>query len=257
MMNMDKKELAMMLVKAQETAIPVPEKYRQQFTVEEAYSVQELVREERERQGHKVIGKKIGFTSKAMREQFNFDQPDYGNLFLDQSYATGSAIDVSKFVAPRAEGEIAFVLKEDLSGPGVTSADVLRATEGVMACLEFIDSRWDFKFEVVDSIADNGGCGGFLLGSKLVKLDGLDLRYIAMFVKKNGELISSGTGVEVLGDPLNAVAWLANKLAEHGTHLKAGDVILSGALTGAVPVAKGDVLNVSFSTLGDVDVRFE
>lgn len=154
------------------------------------------------------------------------------------------------------EGEIAFVLHIDLAGPGVTTADVCQATKGVMACLEFVDFRWDFNVSFFDSVADNAACGGFLLGSRVVPLHGLDLRYIAMFMMKNGELVSSGAGVEVMGDPLNAIAWLANKLGEHGDRLRAGDVVLSGAITAAVPVVAGDSMNICFSKLGNIEVRF-
>ena len=256
-MQVERKQLAVLLVDAQESGKPVPAEYRQEFTLEEAYAVQVLVRDEKIRRGHRVLGKKVGFTGRAMRQQFNFDQPDYGNLFSDQIFTQGAAIDTSRFVAPKVEGEIAFIMQSDLSGPHVTVADVLRATYGVMACLEFVDSRWDFGITVLDSIADNAGCGGFALGSKLLKLEGVDLRYTAMFVEKNGVLISSGAGIEVLGDPLNSIAWLVNKLAEHGDGLRAGDIVLSGAISGATPAVKGDVFNVSFSNLGSIGVRFE
>ena len=250
--------LAQLLIKAQETAVPLGVEYNQNFASEaEAYAVQEAVRDEKIRQGCRVVGKKIGLTSRGMQEMFKTNEPDYGNLFSDQLYLQGAPIPRERFIAPMVEGEIAFVLREDLRGPGVSPADVIRATHGVMACLEFVDSRWDASlFGLLNSISDNASCGGFLLGSKLVPLDGLDLKHIAMFVEKNGNLVSSGAGVEVMGDPCNAVAWLANSLAQHGGGLKAGDVILSGAITRAVPVVKGDWLRVSFSVLGDVGVYF-
>ena len=256
-MNVDQRTLAVMLADAQETGKPVTAEYKQAFTLEEAYAVQIMVRDEKIRRGHRVLGKKVGFTGRAMRQQFNVDEPDYGNLFSDQIFTQGAAIDTSRFVAPKVEGEIAFIMQADLRGPHVTVADVIRASHGVMACLEFVDSRWDFGITVLDSIADNAGCGGFALGSTLVKLDGLDLRHIGMYVEKNGVLISSGAGIEVLGDPLNSMAWLANKLAEHGEYLRAGDIVLSGAVSGATPAAKGDVFHVSFGTLGSIGVRFE
>ena len=251
-------ELAQLLVKAQETATPLPASFRHDFVSEaEAYAVQAAVRDEKIRRGCRVVGKKIGLTSRAMQEQLKTTQPDFGNLFSDQLFLQGMPIPASKFIMPMVEGEIAFVMERDLRGPGVSPADVLSAARGVMACLEFVDFRWDTsQFDLLHSIADNAACGGFLLGSKIVPLSGLDLRYVAMFVEKNGQLVNSGAGVEVMGDPLNAVAWLANSLAEHGEGLKAGDVVLSGALTRAVPVRAGDSLRVSFSTLGDVGVCF-
>ena len=250
--------LAQLLIKAQETATPLGAEYAQPFASEkEAYAVQEAVRDEKIRRGCRVVGKKIGLTSRGMQEMFKTNQPDYGNLFSDQLHLQGAPIPAERFIVPMVEGEIAFVLEKDITGPGVSPADVIRATRGVMACLEFVDSRWDMAlFTLLNSISDNASCGGFLLGSKLVPLDGLDLKRIAMFVEKNGQLVSSGAGVEVMGDPCNAVAWLANSLAAHGEGLKAGDVVLSGAITRAVPVVKGDWLRVSFSVLGDVGVYF-
>lgn len=249
-------DLAVMLLEAQRTAVPVAEKFRQDFTLAEAYAVQEFIRQEKEGQGVRVIGKKIGFTSRAMREKFGIDIPDYGSLFSDHVFAQGTPINAQQFIKPHVEGEIAFLLAEDLQGPGVTVADVHRATKGVMACLEFVDFRWGFTPTFFDSVADNAACGGFLLGSKLVPLDGLDLRYIAMFMTKNGGLVNSGAGVEVMGDPVNAVAWLANTLSEHGGGLKAGQVVLSGAITAAEPVQSGDSMTVCFSTLGQISVTF-
>ena len=255
-MHLQKEQIARMLMEAQDTAVPIPEKHRQDFTLEEAYAVQTLIREQKEKQGVRVVGRKVGFTGKAMREKFHIDIPDYGNLFHDQYYPQGQPIAAKKFIRPHVEGEIAFLLHKDLAGPGVTAAEVYRATAGVMACLEFVDFRWGFDITFCESVADNAACGGFLLGSKVVPTDGLDLRYIAMFLQKNGELVSSGAGVEVMGDPPNAVAWLANKLAEHGDRLRAGDIVLSGAITAAVPVAGGDSVSVCFSELGNIEVKF-
>ena len=256
MMNKDKHQLAQLLLEAKDTAAPLPVEYRQAFTLEEAYDVQRELTALKVARGQRVVGKKIGFTGRAMRKQFNIDTSDYGSLFNDEVFSQGTPIPVSKFISPKVEGEIAFLLKKDLKGPGANIYDVLDATQGVMACLEFVDSRWGDSIGFIDSVADNGGCGGFLLGSKILPLVDLDLRYIAMFVQKNGELLSSGAGVEVMGDPMNAVAWLANCLAAHGDYLKAGDIILSGALTGATPVVAGDNLSVCFSQLGNIDVKF-
>ena len=255
-MKYSTQQLAEMLIEAQRTAVPVPEKFRQDFTLAEAYAVQECIRQEKERLGVRIIGKKVGFTSRAMREKFGIDIPDYGSLFSDQIFVQGTPIEAQKFVKPHVEGEIAFLLDEDLQGPGITVADVHRATKGVMACLEFVDFRWAFTPTFYDSVADNAACGGLLLGSKLVPLNELDLRYIAMFMTKNGRLVNSGAGIEVMGDPVNAVAWLANTLAEHGGGLKAGQIVLSGAITAAEPVQSGDSMTVCFSTLGQISVEF-
>jgi len=216
-----------------------------------------FVKDEKIRSGRKVIGKKIGFTSQAMRKQFGINQPDYGNLFDDQIFQQGSPIQTVNLIDPRIEGEIAFVLKNDIAGPGITIADVCRATYGIMASIEIVDSRFGSGIKFEDSIADNASCGGVVLGSSVLNLEGLDMRYLGMFIEKDGLLQSPGTAVEVMGNPLNALAWLANKLAEHNTYLKAGDIILSGAITGAVTVTKGDVVNVSFSRLGSIQIRLE
>ncbi|MCC8195034.1 MAG: hypothetical protein LIP28_10350, partial [Deltaproteobacteria bacterium] len=187
-------ELARLLAAAEDDARPLGIEYRQNFTtVAQAYAVQEAVRDIKVRRGGRVVGKKIGLTSRAMQRQFDVTRPDYGNLFSDQLYPQGEPIPAAKFIRPMVEGEIAFVLKDDLQGPGVTPADVVQASRGVMACLEFVDFRWDVppKFDVFHSIADNASCGGFLLGSKLVPLENLDLRHIAMFVEKNVVLVSS------------------------------------------------------------------
>lgn len=256
MLTMDKKEIAKMLLKAHEEAKPIPLEYRQDFTIEEAYAVQTEVMKEKIARGGRVIGKKIGFTGRGMRKQFGIDTPDYGNIFDDEIYAQGTAIEAGKFISPRVEGEIAFLLKKDLSGPNCTVYDVIQATDGIMACLEFVDSRWGSNFTFIDSVADNGGCGGFLLGSKFRKLEEIDLRTIGMYMTKNGELVHSGAGVEVMGDPINAVVWLANQLAEHGSSMKAGDIVLSGAVTASVPVEAGDCMNICFAELGNIEVKF-
>lgn len=257
---MEFKHMALLLIEAEKAAKPLEKKVTEihpGFSLAEAYEIQTLVKDEKIRSGRKVIGKKIGFTSQAMRRQFSINQPDYGNLFDDQIFHQGTPIQTLNLIDPRIEGEIAFVLKDDLVGPGITIADVFRATSGIMAAIEIVDSRFGAGIKFEDSIADNASCGGFVLGSRVLNLEGLDLRYLGMFIEKNGLLQSSGTAVEVMGNPLNAVAWLANQLAEHNTRLKAGDIILSGAITGAVPVANGDVINVSFNKLGNIQVRFE
>ncbi len=257
MLTIEKEKLAQLLFDAKKNAKEVDRAYRQKMTLEEAYDVQRELTKLKVASGQRVIGKKIGFTGKAMRKQFNIDQPDYGSLFADELFVQGTPIDTSKFISPKVEGEIAFLMKEDLKGPNCNVYDVLRATEGVMACLEFVDGRWGTDgITFIDSVADNGGCGGFLLGSKMLRLVDLDLRAEGMYMLKNGELMASGCGVEVLGDPLNAVAWLADCLARHGDYIHAGDILLSGALCGALPAAPGDNMSICFSRLGTIDIKF-
>jgi 2-keto-4-pentenoate hydratase len=257
---MDLKKMALSLIEAEKNVKPLEKPFTAmypEFSLAEAYEIQTLIKDEKIRGGRKVIGKKIGFTGQAMRKQFGINQPDYGNLFDNQIFNIGVPISTANLIDPKIEGEIAFILKDDLAGPYVTISDVCRATYGIMASIELLDSRFGGQIKFEDSIADNATACGIVLGSSLLNLEGLDLRYLGMFIEKNGLLQSSGTGVEVMGNPLAAVAWLANKLSEHGTQLQAGDIILSGAITGAVSVNKGDVINVSFSKLGNILLHFE
>ena len=167
------------------------------------------------------------------------------------------AIDTSTLIQPKAEGEIAFVLKKDLMGPGVTAADVMAATEGVMACFEIVDSRIrDWKIQIQDTVADNASCGVFVLGDRLVDPRDVDLATCGMVLEKNGEIVATGAGAAALGHPANAVAWLANTLGRLGMGLKAGEVVLSGSLGIMVPVQAGDSLRVTIGGIGGCSVRF-
>lgn len=228
------------------------------FTVEQAYAVQlGGVAIRRERDSLKVVGKKIGLTSIAMQKLIGVDQPDYGHLFDDMLVREGEPVSCSRLLSPRVEGEVAFVLKRGLKGPGVTIADVLRATEGVMASIEIVDSRVrDWKIKLQDSVADNASSARFVVGSRLVDLAGIDLRLVGMVLEKNGEVVNTGAGAAVFGHPAASVAWLANKIAEFGVALEEGEIILSGALTAAVDARANDSFLISFGGLGTVGVRF-
>jgi 2-oxopent-4-enoate/cis-2-oxohex-4-enoate hydratase len=160
-------------------------------------------------------------------------------------------------IQPKAEGEIAFILKHDLMGPGISAADVLRATDGVMACFEIVDSRIrDWKIKIQDTVADNASCGAFVLGDRMVDARSLDLRTCGMVLEKNGEVVVTGAGAATLASPVNAVAWLANTLGKLGMPLKAGEIVLSGALGAMVPVRAGDNLRVTIGGIGSCSVRF-
>ncbi|MBT8140549.1 MAG: fumarylacetoacetate hydrolase family protein [Gammaproteobacteria bacterium] len=195
-----------------------------------------------ERDGEKVVGKKIGVTSAAVQEMLGVFQPDFGFLTDAMAYANGAAIPVTgNLIQPRAEGEIAFRLKADLQGPGVTEADVLAATECIMPCFEIVDSRIDnWQIKIQDTVADNASCGVFVLGDAEIDPKGVDLAQLEINVLKNGERISSGKGAAVQGNPLTAVAWLANTLGEFGIPFLAGELILSGSLVPLEPVTAGD-----------------
>ena len=235
---------------------PLSEKYPD-MTIEDAYQVQVAMLSHRLSRGARVIGKKIGVTSQAVMSMLNVYQPDFGYLLDDMVFAEGAAIPTSKMIAPRAEGEIAFVLKKDLIGPGVTNADVLAATEGVMACFEIVDSRIkDWKIKIQDTVSDNASCGAFVLGNELVCPSEVDLINCGMVLEKNGEIVATGAGAAALGSPVNAVAWLANTLGRLGIPLKAGEVILSGSLAPLIPVVAGDYLRMSINGVGTCAVRF-
>jgi len=225
--------------------------------VADAYAVQQRLNARRLDAGERIIGKKIGVTSQAVMNMLGVHQPDFGMLTDAMVYNEGEAIPAARLIQPKAEGEIAFVLKRDLQGPGVTAADVLAATEGVMACFEIVDSRIrDWKIRIQDTVADNASCGVFVLGDRLMDPRKVDLATCGMVLEKNGEITVTGAGAATLGSPLTAVAWLANTLGRMGVTLRAGEVILSGALGAMVPVQRGDALRVAIGGIGGCSVRF-
>lgn len=227
------------------------------ISIDDAYAIQQRMMKRRLDAGEKVVGKKIGVTSKAVMNMLGVFQPDFGWLTDGMVYNEGEAIEASTLIQPKAEGEIAFVLKKTLQGPGVTAADVMAATEGVMACFEIVDSRiQDWKIKIQDTVADNASCGVFVLGDRLVDIRDVDLATCGMVLEKNGEIVATGAGAAALGHPANAVAWLANTLGAHGIALEAGEVVLSGSLAIMVPVKAGDNLRVSIGGIGSCSVRF-
>ena len=228
------------------------------ISIDDAYHISLRMLERRQAEGARVIGKKIGVTSKAVQSMLNVHQPDFGYLTDDMVFNSGEVMPISeRLIAPRAEGEIAFILKKDLMGPSVTNADVLAATECVMPCFEIVDSRIkDWNIAIQDTVADNASCGLFVLGEEAVSPRKVDLVTCGMVVEKNGAIISTGAGAAALGSPVNCVAWLANTLGEFGISLKAGEVILSGSLVPLEPVQAGDSLRVDIGGIGSASVRF-
>ncbi len=227
------------------------------ITVDEAYRVQLRITEVKKSGGQVVVGKKIGITSRAMQAMLGVNEPDYGHILDGMVVAEGEMIRTADLIQPRIEGEIAFVLKEDLEGPGVTLPDVIRCSEGVIPALEVIDSRiMDWKIKLPDTVADNASSARIILGGKITPVLGLDLRTVGMVLEKNGEITATAAGAAVLGHPAQAVAWLANKLAAYRISLAKGEVILSGSLTAAVPVAVGNFIRADFGRLGDVKIKF-
>jgi 2-oxopent-4-enoate/cis-2-oxohex-4-enoate hydratase len=229
-----------------------------QISIEDAYHVQQRMIARRLADGERIVGKKIGVTSAAVMNMLGVYQPDFGYLLDAMVLNEGEAIDSAGLIQPKAEGEIAFVLKRDLMGPGVTNAEVLAATECVMPCFEIVDSRIrDWKIKIQDTVADNASCGVFVLGDRAIDPRRIDLGTCGMVLEKNGEIVATGAGAAALGSPLNAVAWLANTLGRLGIGLKAGEVVLSGALAAMSPAVRGDHFRVTIGGLGSCSVRFQ
>ena len=227
------------------------------ITVQDAYQIQLRMIQRRVDAGETIVGKKIGVTSKVVMDMLKVDQPDFGQMTSGMVFSEGEAIRADSMIAPRAEAEVAFILKSDLMGPGVTAADVLRATDFVVPCFEIVDSRIkDWKIKIQDTVADNASCGVLTLGGVRKSPRQLDLALAGMVLEKNGDIVSTSTGAAVQGSPVNAVAWLANTLGRLGIGLKAGEIILSGSQSPLIPVKAGDSLYCSVGGLGGTSVRF-
>jgi 2-keto-4-pentenoate hydratase len=251
--------LAQMLLEAEQKKRPIPPLTETDpgISVDEAYRIQLRVIEMKKSSGQVVVGKKIGITSRAMQAMLGVDEPDYGHILNGMVIMEGERIPTTDLIQPRIEGELAFVLKADLQGPGVTLGDVIRCSEGLIPALEIIDSRVvDWKIKLPDTVADNASSARIVLGGTITPVFSLDLRTVGMVLEKNGEVVATAAGAAVLGNPAQAVAWLANKLAVYGIMLRKGEVILSGSLTAAVPVNAGDFIRADFGLLGDVKIKF-
>jgi 2-keto-4-pentenoate hydratase len=207
--------------------------------------------------GATVIGRKVGLTNLAVQAQLGVDRPDFGVLLSSMDCPPGAPIDVTRLLQPKIEAEIAFVLARDMTGAEIGPADVVAATGWVVAALEIVDSRiagWDI--DIVDTVADNASSGLFTLGAVRRRVDGLDLPSLAMTMNRDGEVVSTGSGAACLGDPVNAVVWLASTARDFGQPLRAGDVVLSGALGPMVPVRPGDRFEARITGLGTVSAVF-
>lgn len=240
------------------TLPPLTDRYPA-IEIEDAYHISHAMLQCRlERDGEKIVGKKIGVTSRAVQDMLGVFQPDFGFLTDVMEVQNEGKVKIAgTLIQPRAEAEIAFLLKSDLKGPGVTEADVLAATECILPCFEIVDSRIDnWKIKIQDTIADNASCGVFVLGNERLDPHNLDLPNLTVNVFKNGKQISTGQGSAVQGNPLTAVAWLANTLGEFGIPFKAGEVILSGSLVPLEPVVAGDEMHVELVGLGSSTITF-
>lgn len=225
--------------------------------VTDAYEIQLINTRSRVASGESVRGHKVGLTSRAMQQMLGVDEPDYGHLFAEMFVPEGSVLEASDLCQPRVEIEVAFVLNQSLQGPGVTVADVLRATAFVLPAIEIIDSRVrDWKITLPDTIADNASSARVVLGGNATPPDRVDLRLLGCILRRNGEIAETGASGAALGNPATAVAWLANKLGQLGVVLEAGHVVMPGACTRAVDVVAGDVIRGDFDELGSVSVAF-
>lgn len=225
--------------------------------IADAYAVQQELVAGWISSGQRVVGHKVGLTSAAMQRMLGVGEPDFGHLLDPMMLDETTPIDVDQFIAPRVEPEIAFVLGRTLRGPGVTVVDALRATEYVVPALELIDSRIaDWKIKLADTIADNASSAAFVVGATPVPIADVDLRLLGCNLLRNGHVVATGAGGAVLGHPIRALVWLANVLGKYGTALEAGQVVLSGSCTQAIPIQPGDMFRAVFAGLGDVTAIF-
>jgi 2-keto-4-pentenoate hydratase len=206
--------------------------------------------------GDRIVGHKVGLTSKPMQKMVGVDSPDYGPVLASTIYRDGDTIPASRFIAPKIEAEIVFVIGERLEGPGVTVTQAHSAIAGAVAAMEIVDSRIaDWRIKLADTVADLASNGAMATTSRIVPITDIDTRLVGMTLTRNGELIDTGAGAAALGDPVAVVAWLANVLGGDGVALEPGHLIMTGALHAAVPMTPGDVFRAEFDRLGPITVR--
>lgn len=224
--------------------------------LEAAYAVAELNTHDRIAQGARIVGLKVGLTSKAVQQQLGVDQPDFGVLFDDMEFLSGQDVPAARLMQPKVEAEVAFVVGRDLASARPSYGEFLGAIAYALPALEIVDSAIaDWKISLVDTVADNASCGVYVLGDQPVETGHLLLGEVGMTMTKNGQTVSVGTGAACLGHPLRAAYWLALTMAKRSQGLRAGQVILSGALGPMVPVAAGDVVHAQIGALGSVSCR--
>ena len=236
--------------------IPQLSKTYEGIELADAYAIQQLWLDRRVAAGARLVGRKIGLTSRAMQMASNFTEPDYGYLTDDMMFTDGAQIEAARFMSPRLEVELAFIMGRDLAGPGCTVADVMRATEFITPAMELIAYRTLVPRVIVDTIADNAAAGAIVTGGRLVRPFDVDIRWIGATLSKNGIIEESGVSAAVMGHPAAGMAWLVNKLALHGSGLKAGQIVLAGSFTRPVSVAAGDVIQADYGALGSLGLRF-
>jgi len=226
-------------------------------TVEDSYAIQGVWRDGNLAAGRRLVGRKIGLTSKAMQQATGITEPDYGVMFEDTVYATGSTIDASQFSNVRIEVELAFVLKTPLEGPDCTLDDALAAIDYAVPALEVLNSHIELEGRtIVDTISDNAAYGAMVLGTVNKRPDEIDLRWVPGVLSRNGEIEETGVAAGVLGHPVTGAAWLANKFAQHGARLEAGEIILAGSFTRPMWVGRGDSVRCDYGPMGVIECRF-
>lgn len=243
--------------------IPLISARRDGLTMQDAYAIQQAFVAAKKKAGSTPKGWKIGLTSRAMQSALGIDIPDSGVLFDDMFFDSGATIPADRFIEPRIEAEIAFVMADDLEGPGVTIHDVLRATEFVAPALEILDTRilrrdpqTGRTRTVVDTIADNAANAGIVLGTRAMHPADVDLRWIGAIVSRNGTVEETGLGAGVLDNPLRGIAWLANRLAENGESIKAAEVLLSGSFIRPIEAPHGSTISADYGPFGTVSCHF-
>lgn len=258
-------QIAQQLEKSEESKEQLPQISLQypNMTVNDSYAIQKAWIELKLKKGHQLRGHKVGLTSRAMQMASNITEPDFGVLMDYMFYADGARLPIEKFIVPRVEVELAFILGKDLTGPDVTLLDVYKATEYVMPALEIIDARFQqidpttkATRKVFDTIADNAANAAVVMGGRPIKVDEFDLRWVGSILSLNGQIEETGVAAGVLNHPGNGVVWLANKLGKLGVSLKAGQVILSGSFTRPVAAQDGDVFSADYGPLGMIQCQF-
>lgn len=228
-----------------------------ELDVSDAYAIQTYNTDRHVAAGASIRGRKIGLTARPMQELLGVNEPDFGVLLDTMFVEDGDEIDITSLVQPRVEAEMAFVLERDLAGPGVTTANALAAIAGVLPAIEIVDSRVkDWRIKLVDTVSDNASSGLLVMGGNMRKVTDIDLRLVGMALSRNGSVVDTGAGAAALGNPVRCVAWLANKLGQFDITLRAGDVVLPGAVHRMVAVDPGDVFRAEYAHLGAVTARF-
>jgi 2-oxo-hept-3-ene-1,7-dioate hydratase len=226
------------------------------ITIEDAYAISGIVTERKVKAGAKLVGHKVGLTSKAMQQSSQIDEPDFGYLVDSMLVADGAKVRHADYCVPRVEAELTFIMGKPLKGPGIGLTDVLRAAEWVVPSIEIIDARVQNPRKIFDTVSDNGAAAGLVMGGRPVRPTDVDLRWVGAIMYRNAEIEETGLAAGVLGHPAMGVAWLANKLGSFGTTLETGQVVLSGSFIRPVWANKGDTLHADFGPLGSVAVQF-